>query len=110
MVMIGMYFILFFMVMLYFLYKKDMVSNRWLYVALWSLPLAYLASQLGWWWPRWDSPGPYRISCRYRQPPRHIGTKRGHHIHPLRSAFHWLADCRGDHYGEADKEGPEAKG
>lgn len=49
MVMIGMYFILFFMVMLYFLYKKDMVSNRWLqYVALWSLPLAYLASQLGW--------------------------------------------------------------
>ncbi|HOO94443.1 MAG TPA: cytochrome ubiquinol oxidase subunit I [Proteiniphilum sp.] len=49
MVMIGVYFILFFMVMLYFLYKKDMVSNRWLqYVALWSLPLAYLASQLGW--------------------------------------------------------------
>lgn len=49
MVMIGMYFILFFMVMLYFLYKKDMVSNRWLqYVALWSLPLAYIASELGW--------------------------------------------------------------
>ncbi len=49
MVMIGMYFILFFMVMLYILYKKDMVNSRWLqYVALWSLPLAYLASQLGW--------------------------------------------------------------
>ncbi|QRX63824.1 cytochrome ubiquinol oxidase subunit I [Dysgonomonadaceae bacterium zrk40] len=49
MVMIGMYFILFFMVMLYFLYKKDMVTNRWLqYVALWSLPLAYIASELGW--------------------------------------------------------------
>ena len=49
MVMIGVYFILFFMVMLYFLYKKDMVTNRWLqYVALWSLPLAYIASELGW--------------------------------------------------------------
>ena len=49
MVIIGMYYILFFMVMLYILYKKDMVNSRWLqYVALWSLPLAYLASQLGW--------------------------------------------------------------
>jgi cytochrome d ubiquinol oxidase subunit I len=49
MVIIGIYFILFFVVMLYFLYKKDMVNSRWLqYVALWSLPLAYLASQLGW--------------------------------------------------------------
>ncbi|NCD14108.1 MAG: cytochrome ubiquinol oxidase subunit I, partial [Bacteroidia bacterium] len=49
MVMIGMYFILFFVVMLYFLYKRDMVKSRWLhYVALWSLPLAYIASELGW--------------------------------------------------------------
>ncbi|MDD2327513.1 MAG: cytochrome ubiquinol oxidase subunit I [bacterium] len=49
MVMIGVYFILFFMIMLYILYKKEMADNRWLqYVALWSLPLAYLASQLGW--------------------------------------------------------------
>lgn len=49
MVMIGVYFILFFMVVLYFLYRKDMSRARWLhYIALWSIPLAYIASQLGW--------------------------------------------------------------
>lgn len=49
MVMIGVYFILFFLVMLYYTGKKDLHNSRWLqYVALWSLPLAYLASQLGW--------------------------------------------------------------
>src|SRR5690554_6582976 len=49
MVMIGMYYILFFMIILYFIYKKSMNTTRWLqYVALWSIPLAYLAGQLGW--------------------------------------------------------------
>ena len=49
MVIIGMYFILFFMVVLYFLYKKDMRNTKWLqYVALWSIPLTYIAGQLGW--------------------------------------------------------------
>jgi len=49
MVMIGMYYILFFMIVLYFIYKRSMSTTRWLqYVALWSIPLAYLAGQLGW--------------------------------------------------------------
>jgi len=49
MVMIGMYYILFFMIVLYFIYRKSMSTTRWLqYVALWSIPLAYLAGQLGW--------------------------------------------------------------
>jgi cytochrome d ubiquinol oxidase subunit I len=37
------------MIILYFIYKKSMNTTRWLqYVALWSIPLAYLAGQLGW--------------------------------------------------------------
>jgi len=49
MVIIGFYFILFFLVVLYFLYRKNMSNIRWLqYVALWSIPLSYIASQLGW--------------------------------------------------------------
>ena len=49
MVIIGMYFILFFLVVLYFLYKRDMRHTKWLqYVALWSIPLTYIAGQLGW--------------------------------------------------------------
>ncbi len=49
MVIIGMFFILFFLVVLYYLYKKRMSNTRWLqYVALWSIPLSFLASQLGW--------------------------------------------------------------
>jgi len=49
MVMIGVYYIFFFMVVLYFLFRKNMSTARWLqYIALWSIPLAYLAGQLGW--------------------------------------------------------------
>ncbi len=49
MVMIGIFFILLFMVVLYYLYKKKMNNTRWLqYVVLWSIPLAYIATQLGW--------------------------------------------------------------
>jgi Cytochrome bd-type quinol oxidase, subunit 1 len=49
MVIIGVYFILFFLVVLYFLYKKNMSTARWLqYVTLWSIPLVYIAGQLGW--------------------------------------------------------------
>lgn len=49
MVMIGIFFILFFMVVLYYLYKKKMSNTGWLqYVALWSIPLSFLAAQLGW--------------------------------------------------------------
>lgn len=49
MVMIGMYFILFFMVIIYFLYKKSLHKTKWLlYVALWSIPLTYISGQAGW--------------------------------------------------------------
>ena len=49
MVMIGMFFILFFLVVLFFLYKKDIKNTRWLqYAALWTIPLSFIASQLGW--------------------------------------------------------------
>ncbi|MCE5206477.1 MAG: cytochrome ubiquinol oxidase subunit I [Porphyromonadaceae bacterium] len=49
MVMIGIFFILLFTVVLYYLYRKKMSSTRWLqYVALWSIPLSFIATQLGW--------------------------------------------------------------
>lgn len=49
MVLIGAYFILLFAVVWYFHHKKKMETSKWLqYVALWSMPLAYLAGQLGW--------------------------------------------------------------
>lgn len=49
MVMIGMFFILFFLVLLFYLYKRNMGNTRWLqYVALWTIPLSFIASQLGW--------------------------------------------------------------
>ena len=49
MVLLGGYFILFFIVVLYVLHRKDLSRMRWLqWVALWTIPLAYLASQAGW--------------------------------------------------------------
>ena len=49
MVMIGMYYILLFAIVWYFYHKKTLLKNKWiLYVSLWSLPLAYLAGQMGW--------------------------------------------------------------
>lgn len=49
MVGLGCYFILFFILMLILAYKKQLERFRWLqYVALWSIPLAYIASQAGW--------------------------------------------------------------
>lgn len=49
MVGLGMYFILFFIVLLFLSYKKDLTKYRWFHwVAFISVPLAYLASQAGW--------------------------------------------------------------
>jgi cytochrome d ubiquinol oxidase subunit I len=49
MVMIGFFYILLFLVIFYYLYRKNMSRTRWLqYVALWSIPLSYIAGQLGW--------------------------------------------------------------
>ncbi len=49
MVMIGMYFILFFLIVIYFLYKKNLHKTKWLlYVALWSIPLTYISGLCGW--------------------------------------------------------------
>lgn len=49
MVALGMYFILFYLVVLLLVQKKKLESFRWLlWVALWSIPLAYIASEAGW--------------------------------------------------------------
>ncbi|WP_436414593.1 cytochrome ubiquinol oxidase subunit I [Petrimonas sp.] len=49
MVMIGLYFILFFAVIIFFHRKKKLHKTTWLqHVGLWSIALAYLATQLGW--------------------------------------------------------------
>ena len=49
MVMLGGYFILFFLVVLYLVYKKDITRMKWLHlIAILTIPLGYLASQAGW--------------------------------------------------------------
>jgi cytochrome d ubiquinol oxidase subunit I len=49
MVMLGFLFILIFGTALYLLFKGSIVFNRWfLWIALLSIPLTYLASELGW--------------------------------------------------------------
>ena len=49
MVGLGVYFIFFFILILVLGWKKRLAEVNWLhYVALWSIPLAYLASQAGW--------------------------------------------------------------
>ena len=49
MVMLGGYFILFFIVVLFFIYKKDLSKMRWMHwVALLTIPLGYIAGQAGW--------------------------------------------------------------
>jgi cytochrome d ubiquinol oxidase subunit I len=49
MVMLGCYFILFFAVILYFAYKKDLAKIRWAqWIALLTIPLGYIATQAGW--------------------------------------------------------------
>ncbi len=49
MVAIGFYFILMFMVILYFAVKDKLANKRLLLrIALWSIPLSYIASELGW--------------------------------------------------------------
>ena len=49
MVILGGYFILFFIVVLILSYKKDLSKMRWMHwVALLTIPLGYLAGQAGW--------------------------------------------------------------
>ena len=49
MVGLGCYFILFFAVVLFLIYKKRMANVRWMqWVGLWTIPLAYIAGQAGW--------------------------------------------------------------
>jgi cytochrome d ubiquinol oxidase subunit I len=49
MVLLGFYFILLFILMLYFSYKKKIDKAKWLlWIGLLSIPLGYVASQLGW--------------------------------------------------------------
>jgi cytochrome d ubiquinol oxidase subunit I len=49
MVLLGFLFILIFGLALFYLFRGNLAENRWfLYVGLFSLPLPYIASQLGW--------------------------------------------------------------
>jgi len=49
MVLLGFYFILFFALALYFHYRGTLARRRWyLWMALWSIPLPYIAGELGW--------------------------------------------------------------
>jgi cytochrome d ubiquinol oxidase subunit I len=49
MVMLGGYFILFFLVMTFIAFKRDISKIRWMqWVSLWSIPLAYIAGMAGW--------------------------------------------------------------
>ena len=49
MVILGGYFILFFIVVLFLAYKKDLAKMRWMhYLALLTIPLGYIAGQAGW--------------------------------------------------------------
>ncbi|MBF0761337.1 MAG: cytochrome ubiquinol oxidase subunit I [Dysgonomonas mossii] len=50
MVYLGGYFILLFMVMTFFVYRrKDLEQKKWLlWICLWTIPLVYVASQAGW--------------------------------------------------------------
>ncbi|MDR0977095.1 MAG: cytochrome ubiquinol oxidase subunit I [Prevotellaceae bacterium] len=49
MVILGAYFILFFIVVLFLAYKKDLAKMKWMHrVALLTIPLGYIAGQAGW--------------------------------------------------------------
>lgn len=49
MVLLGFYFILFFALALFFHYRGTLTRRRWfLWMALWSIPLPYIAGELGW--------------------------------------------------------------
>jgi len=49
MVMLGMFFLLLFAVMLFYVLRGKLEEKRfWLKVALWTIPLAYIASMSGW--------------------------------------------------------------
>ena len=49
MVGLGFHFMLLFFVVLVLTLKDKIATNKWvLYTALWSIPLAYIASELGW--------------------------------------------------------------
>lgn len=49
MVFLGMHFIALFIVLLFFTIKNNIEHRKWLlYTALWTIPLAYLATMLGW--------------------------------------------------------------
>lgn len=49
MVLLGIYFIAFFLLITVLVYRKDLTRMRWLHwVALWTIPLGYIAGQAGW--------------------------------------------------------------
>ena len=117
MVMLGGYFILFFIVVLFLAYKKDLSRMPWMHwVAMLTIPLGYLAGQAGWVvaecgrqpWAIRDllptSAGHPRYAaheCRHLQ----AGCRlRADHVLYLPGTFHCHADCRGGNYAEGHSQ------
>jgi len=49
MVILGTHFLLLFILLLYFMFKKKLPKMRWLlWIALWTIPLAFVATEAGW--------------------------------------------------------------
>ena len=49
MVMLGGYFIAFFLLVIFLVYKKDLTKMKWMHwIAILTIPLGYLAGQAGW--------------------------------------------------------------
>ncbi len=49
MVALGMYFLALFVIVLFFIYRKNIQNHNWLlWIALLSIPLGYMAGELGW--------------------------------------------------------------
>ena len=105
MVILGGYFILFFIVVLFFIYKKDLSKMRWMHwIALLTIPLAYIAGQAGWVvaecgrqpWAIRDmlptSAAISKIGCRLRS---------GYFLY-LPDLVYRNADCGDRDYGEGD--------
>jgi cytochrome d ubiquinol oxidase subunit I len=49
MVMLGGYFLILFIVVLYLVFRNTLHTKKWLlWICVWTIPLAYVASQAGW--------------------------------------------------------------
>ena len=106
MVILGGYFILFFIAVLVFAYKKDLSRMRWMHwVAMLTIPLGYLATgRLGGCRVRSSALGHSGYAahrCGYLQ--TGCGFCPDHVLH-LPRIVHRYVDCRSGYYAESDTE------